>query len=167
VLHRTLVPEPLTQAAFAPYGDLIQACDSNRIIPINYGLTERHDDLCRPDIADHGGHATISVFKSQPITLPFRILVMERHPLGSQAFAMLSGNPYIVVVAPPGSFDHTQLRAFAAKPYQGVNIHKGTWHHYCLGLNAVSDFLVIDRGGEGDNCDEQQLPSDVHIELTT
>ncbi|MGI9284581.1 MAG: ureidoglycolate lyase, partial [Pseudomonadales bacterium] len=55
------------------------------------------------------------------------------------------------------------LRAFIAMAHQGVNYHKGTWHHYCLGLNIGNDFLVVDRGGEGDNCDEVEIPSDINI----
>ena len=46
-----------------------------------------------------------------------------------------------------------------------MNYHKGVWHHYCLGLNAVNDFLVVDREGEGDNCDEIALPDDLTLTL--
>ncbi|WP_170836170.1 ureidoglycolate lyase, partial [Pandoraea sp. ISTKB] len=31
------------------------------------------------------------------------------------------------------------------------------WHHPLLALHEVSDFVVVDRGGEGHNCDEQDL----------
>ena len=88
---------------------------------------------------------------------------MERHPLGSQAFMPLSGHPYVVVVAPAGDFNASLLRAFLASPQQGVNYARGTWHHYCLGLSAVNDFLVLDRGGEGDNCDEIECDPGIEI----
>ena len=155
--------EPLTRTVFAPYGDVIEVGESNEIIPINYGMTERHHDLAGVDVEDEGGRAVISIFRTRPIELPFPIKVMERHPLGSQAFMPLTGESYVVVVAPPGDFDPTQLRAFIASASQGVNYHKGTWHHYCLGLNSSSDFLVIDRGGEGHNCDEVQIPTELEI----
>ena len=83
--------------------------------------------------------------------------------MGSQAFVMLKGNPYVVIVAEAGDFDYTRLRAFLAMPNQGVNYHKGTWHHYCLGLNSINEFVVIDRGGEGPNCDEVEIPADLII----
>ncbi len=155
-----LKPEPLNRTAFAPYGDVIEVNDDNERIAINYGLTERHHKLAAPDVAEGNGWPMISIFRSQPIQLPFKIQVMERHPLGSQAFMPLSGYRYLVVVAPAGDLDVTRLRAFVAEPNQGVNYHKGTWHHYCLTLQERSDFLVVDRGGEGQNCDEVELDDD-------
>ena len=135
----------------------------NKIIPINYGKTERHHDLASLDVADEDGAAIISIFRSLPAQLPFRVKIMERHPLGSQAFMPLTGNPYIVVVAPAGELEPGRICAFFAQTSQGVHYHKGTWHHYCLGLNISNDFLVIDRGGEGANCDEIELPEEVEI----
>ncbi len=155
--------EPLTAEAFAPFGDVIELSDRNTVLPINYGVTDRHHDLANVDVEDKGGRAIISLFKTQAIELPFPIQIMERHPLGSQAFIMTTGNPYVVVVAKPGTFDYRELRAFIAAPHQGVNYHKGTWHHYCLGLKGVNEFLVVDRGGDGHNCDEINLPDNVSI----
>jgi ureidoglycolate lyase len=155
--------EPLTAEAFAPYGDVMEVSARNKVIPINYGQTERHHDLARMDVADENGAAIISIFRSEPAKLPFQIKIMERHPLGSQAFMPLSGNPYVVLVAPPGELDPNEIRAFFAQTHQGVNYHKGTWHHYCLGLNISNDFLVVDRGGQGNNCDEVELPEDLEM----
>jgi ureidoglycolate lyase len=155
--------EPLTAEAFAPYGDVMEVREDNKIIPINYGKTERHHDLAKVDVADEDGAAIISIFRSTPTQLPFQVKIMERHPLGSQAFMPLTSNPYLVVVAPAGELDPNQVRAFFAQASQGVNYHKGTWHHYCLGLNISNDFLVVDRGGEGANCDEIELPEELEI----
>ena len=161
----TLHLEPLTPEVFAPYGDVIEVSADNKVIPINYGLTERHHDLATIDVNDGEGKAIVSIFKTQPITLPFNVKVMERHPLGSQAFINITNNPYVVVVAPAGEFNISKLKAFIAQPQQGVNYHKGTWHHYCLGLNEENQFLVIDRGGEGHNCDESLIPDDTEITI--
>ena len=155
--------EPLTADAFAPYGDVIEVREDNKIIPINYGKTERHHDLAGVDVGDEDGAPIISIFRSVPTQLPFRVKIMERHPLGSQAFMPLTGNPYLVVVAPAGEFDPGTLRAFFARADQGVNYHKGTWHHYCLALDEESDFLVIDRIGDDDNCDEIKLDNVIGI----
>lgn len=149
---------PLTAEAFAPYGDVIEAGEGVRQLTINRGHTIRYDDLTRPDVSDKGGEAGISIFRSTPLEKPVPIRVMERHPLGSQAFMPLSGRPYLVVVAATGPFDPANLRAFLAAGRQGVNYRKGVWHHFCLALDAVSDFLVIDRYGAGDNLEEIDLP---------
>ena len=87
-------------------------------------MTERHHKLATPDVADKGGQSIISLFRTQAINLPFDIKLMERHPLGSQAFVMTTDNPYVVVVADAGEFDLANLRAFYADPRQGVNSTK-------------------------------------------
>jgi ureidoglycolate lyase len=91
--------------------------------------------------------------------------MMERHPLGSQAFIPMSNQPYVVVVAPSGELDTSKIEVFLASSKQGVNYHKGTWHHFCLALNQESDFLVVDRGGKGDNCDVEKLDGSLVITL--
>lgn len=151
---RLLRSEPLTPAAFAPYGDVLACETAAEQRRINYGNTVRYHDLARLDLAQGGGTPLASIFRSTPLPRPVAVKVMERHPLSSQAFYPLSGRPYLVVVAEAGLFDPGRLRAFVAGPHQGVNYARGTWHHYSLALDAVSDFLVIDRGGPEKNCDE-------------
>ena len=77
--------------------------------------------------------------------------------LSSQSFVPLGGRPYLVAVAPAGAFDPAAVRVFRAEGHQGVHYRKGTWHHFLLVLDADSDFLVVDRAGPGDNCDELAL----------
>ncbi len=154
---RRLTPQPLTAEAFAPFGEVIEAGPAAEQRAINYGATTRFHDLARVDVAEDGGAPLISIFRSSPIERPVRIRIMERHPVASQAFMPLSDRPYLVVVAPPGDLDPDTIRAFIAAPGQGVNYARGTWHHYSLALDAVSDFLVVDRGGPGDNLDEVEL----------
>jgi ureidoglycolate lyase len=151
---RVLKPEPLTAAAFAPYGDVIECGAGAEQKNINYGNTVRFHDLAALDLTAGQGRAIVSIFRSTPLPKPIDIKIMERHPLSSQAFYPLSGHPYLVVVAEKGEFSPEKIRVFLAGPTQGVNYHKGTWHHFSLALEEVSDFLVIDRDGPGDNCDE-------------
>lgn len=157
---RRLTPEPLTAQAFAPFGDVIEASPAAEQRAINYGATTRFHDLARVDVVEDAGKPLISIFRSTPIERPVRVQIMERHPIASQAFMPLSGRPYLVVVAPPGELDPDAIRAFLAGPGQGVNYARGTWHHYSLALDEVSDFLVVDRGGPGDNLDEVELAED-------
>jgi ureidoglycolate lyase len=153
---KKLAIEPLTRAAFKPYGDVIEL-DGAKQIPINLGTTIRFHDLCNVDVTDQGGHAIVNLFRGQPRVLPFECKMMERHPLGSQAFIPLDDRPYLVVVAPAGDLDESQIRAFVTRGWQGVNYAKGVWHHPLLALGKVSDYIVVDRGGEGKNLNEQDL----------
>lgn len=149
--------EPLTAEAFAPFGQVIEPGSARQRILINAGSAERFHDLA---VIDPGfdGRSIVSIFRGQPRQLPFPIVMLERHPLSSQAFVPLSGNPYLVVVAPPtAAVDCTKIRFFRASAQQGVNFAPGTWHHPLLALDGTSDFLVIDRDGPGSNCDEIQL----------
>nr|WP_294866042.1 ureidoglycolate lyase [uncultured Pseudogulbenkiania sp.] len=149
--------EPLSREAFAPFGDVIEASEAVRHFPINGGNTERYHDLASVEPGPEG-RAIVSIFRGQPRALPFRVEMMERHPLGSQAFIPLSDRPYLVVVAPAGAPPAAEdLRVFLARADQGVNYRTGVWHHPLLALDAVCDFLVVDRSGPGHNCDEVQL----------
>ncbi|QSN62645.1 ureidoglycolate lyase [Caballeronia sp. M1242] len=153
---KTLAIEPLTRAAFEPFGDVIEL-DGAKQIPINLGTTIRFHDLCKVDVTDEGGRTLVNLFRGQPRVLPFEVKMMERHPLGSQAFIPLDDRPYLVVVAPAGELDESQIRAFVTRGWQGVNYAKGVWHHPLIALDKVSDFIVVDRGGEGLNLNEQDL----------
>src|SRR5688500_10612857 len=129
---RLLTLKPLTAKAFAPYGDVIECSQQAEKKDINYSNTIRFHDLAQLDLTAAHGKPLVSIFRSTPLARPIKIKVMERHPLSSQAFYPLSGRPFLVVVAEKGEFDARNLRAFLAGPAQGVNYHKGTWHHYSL-----------------------------------
>ena len=162
---QTIVAEPLTAEAFASFGDVIEADNAVRQFPINGGNTTRYHDLAKIDPGPDG-HAIVSIFRGEPRALPFPVEMMERHPLGSQAFVPMSGRPYLVVVAPAGTPPTAQdLRVFLARGDQGVNYARGVWHHPLLALDGVSDFVVIDRAGNGNNCDEVTLAEAVRIDL--
>ena len=153
---KTLAIEPLTREAFAPFGDVIEL-EGAKQIPINLGTTIRYHDLAKVDVTDEGGRTLVNLFRGQARVLPFEITMMERHPLGSQAFIPLNDKPYLVVVAPAGELDESKIRAFVTSGWQGVNYAKGVWHHPLLALGDVSDFIVVDRGGDGHNLNEQNL----------
>ena len=152
---RELTPEPLTAEAFAPFGTVIEAGDAAVKLDINQGHAVRYDALAEVDVVEGGGSGVISIFRARPLEQPV-LRVFERHPLGSQSFVPLSGRPYLVAVAPPGEFDPAAIRLFRAEGHQGVHYGKGTWHHFLLVLEE-DDFLVVDRAGPGDNCEEVAL----------
>ena len=158
--RRRVTPKPLTAELFKPYGDVISIEAASDRRSINEGHTTRFHDLAHLECAREGGRPILSIFRSRPKPLPIEIEVMERHPLGSQAFFPLSGHPYLVVVAKERPED---IDVFLASPDQGVNYHANTWHHYSLALGGESDFLVVDREGPGNNLEEVHLAPDQRV----
>ena len=159
----SLIAAPLTATAFARFGDVL-SLDTARVRTINNGHTLRHDFDAHLTLTAAGGRAAASLFRAAPLPAPLHLHKMERHALSSQAFYPLSGRPFLVVVAPAGDFEREQVRAFLAAPDQGVNYHAGVWHHYLLALQETSDFLVLDRLGPDQNCEEVRLDPSLRVE---
>ena len=148
---------PLTPEAFAPFGDVIETAGHTARL-INEGTCERFDDLARVDVLEAGGRPLISIFNAQPRDLPFEVKTLERHPLSSQAFYPLDAQPFLVVVAEEGDAARPgTVHAFRASGRQGVSYRRSTWHHALLAVGQASRFLVVDRGGPGENCEEAQV----------
>ena len=147
----TLEPAPLTAAGFAPYGDVV-ATSGGVAAPMNEARFERFDRLA---VADADGDVSISIVRSKTGTaLPYRIEMVERHPLGSQAFYPLSANPFLVVVCDDEGGRPVNPQAFVTGPGQGVNLGRNVWHGVLTPLEEPGDFIVVDRGGEGNNLEE-------------
>ncbi|MCY6382026.1 ureidoglycolate lyase [Hoeflea prorocentri] len=153
---------PLTRAAFAPFGEVLETDGAERRI-INEGTTERFHALACAE-AERGGKVIINLFRGQPRPFPYEIAMMERHPLGSQAFFPIDNRPWLVVVAKDEDGRPGLPQAFLAGGRQGVNFHANVWHHPLIAIDEVSDFLVVDREGEGDNLEEADYPSVFRIE---
>lgn len=162
-----LQPQTLTREAFAPFGDVIQT-EGAQHFQINEGTTTRFHDLANVDTAAEGGRPILSIFRGDPRPMPFEIRIMERHPLGSQAFVPLFARPYLVVVAKPEIEDGMTITAedlhvFTAQAGQGVNYARNVWHHPLIALDAQSDFLIVDRGGKGDNLVEVHFDTAIAV----
>lgn len=152
-----LQARPLTAAAFSPFGRVIEKA-GRRPQEINYGRTVKYAGLADIDAGEQGGRPVLHLYRSRPITLPFRVEIMECHPLGSQTFMPLQNRPFLVVVAPPGEEpDPASIRCFVTDGRQGVHLDRGVWHHYQLSLNEPSEYLVIEREGPGENTVERRL----------
>jgi ureidoglycolate lyase len=149
-MTRTIRAEPLTSEAFAPFGTVLAAAGDFRLI--NGGRCRRHHDLARPDILD--GAAALSVFLAEPRALPYRLDLVERHPLGSQAFLPMTDAPFLVVVS---DGPDAVPRAFLTDGAQGINLFRGTWHGVLTPLRAPGLFAVVDRIGDGANLEEHRF----------
>ncbi|OZG70263.1 ureidoglycolate hydrolase [Hahella sp. CCB-MM4] len=166
----SLKPEPLTAEAFSPFGQVLEISDQQPLL-INDGNTLRYDSLAPVELSGPDDYGVMNLFRARPRDLPMPIKMVERHPLGSQAFIPLSGEPYLVLVALPkaGESDNIpdpeSLRLFFARQDQGVNYARNTWHHPVLGLNKTCDFLVVDRKGPGSNCIEHYFDESLEISI--
>jgi ureidoglycolate lyase len=155
-VSRTLVAQPLTADAFAPFGEVLDTAGApDRLI--NQGLCGRYHDRARLDFAD--GRAGISLFDAEPRSLPYRLDMVERHPDGSQAFLPMTQAPFLVIVAPDESGTPGRPLAFLTAPGQGINLARGTWHGVLTPLSAPGLFAVVDRIGPGANLQEHWFDS--------
>ena len=140
----------INRSNFAVYGDLIS---TNDIVPIdiNAGYAKRFDNLADLNTAKDGGKAVVSIFSSLKRTFPMTIDMMEKHPLGSQAFIPMKETTFLCFVAPPGDFpDIDKFQSFIIPPKTGINYKPGIWH-FPLISTEDTNFLVIDRKGKGKN----------------
>jgi len=159
-----LHPQPLTAAAFAEFGEVIES-QGHVPIMINDGTTARYHALAQVQVDAQGG-GLISLFDAQPLNLPLALQRMERHPLGSQAFIPLEHRPFVIVVATRGDTVAVEnLRAFITNGQQGVNYYRNVWHHAVIALDELTRFLVVDRGGPGDNCEFIDISGEAILEL--
>ena len=127
---------------------------------INEGTTTRYHALSGVDVAAGGGTAILSIFAGTPRSVPIEISMMERHPIGSQAFMPLLDHDWLVVVAPTNGDDSAPdfngLRCFHARGDQGVSYAPHVWHHPLL-VRQPQDFLIADRAGPEGESDSANL----------
>lgn len=142
-----ITAQPLTAAGFAPFGDVLEVGGEARAI--NAGMCQRYHDRARMDF--EGGRAGISIFHAQLRALPYQFDLIERHPLGAQAFIPMSDDPFLVIVA---TGPNATPLAFITNGVQGINFHRGTWHGVLTPLSGGGLFAVIDRIGDGANLEE-------------
>lgn len=152
--HR-IIARPLTAAAFAPFGEVLEAAGPPSRL-INQGLCGRYHDLARLDFGT--GRAGISLFNAVPQRLPYRLEMMERHPEGSQAFLPMTQASFLVIVAEDVKGIPGPPQTFLTAAGQGVNYRRNTWHGVLVPLDAGGLFAVVDRIGDGANLEEHHFP---------
>ena len=149
-MKKIIKPTVITRENFAVYGDLISA-DSIKPMNINAGYAKRFDDLAKINTSKEKGETIVSIFSSLKRTFPMQINMMEKHPLGSQAFIPMKETTFLCFVAPPGEApDISKIQSFIVPPKNGINYKPGIWH-FPLISTEDTNFLVIDRKGKGKN----------------
>ncbi len=151
-MSRIIPAQPLTTAAFAPFGDILDTEGPFDKL-INQGQCGRWHDRAKLDFG-LAGRAGISLFRANPRALPYSFDLVERHPDGSQAFLPMSMDPFLVIVAPDMEGTPGTPRAFLTSPGQGINLYRGTWHGVLTPLNPPGLFTVVDRIGDTPNLQE-------------
>jgi len=155
-MENKIVAHPLTGVEFAPFGEVIEK-EGAQQFGINDGLCTRFHDLATIEFSGPSAKPLLSIFSSKPCPLPLELKMVERHPLGSQAFIPFLGAPFLVIVAPDHDGKPGHPLAFVTAKGQGINFRKNTWHGVLSPLQDPADFLVIDRGGDGDNLQEYKF----------
>lgn len=161
---RIVVARRLTRQNFQPFGEVIDT-DGGVHYPINGGMTERYHALARATARGPDAHVLINIFSGMPYPFPLQLKMVERHPLGSQAFMPLSPQPFLVVVCPDTAEGPGEPHAFVTMPGQGVNYPPNLWHGVLTVIGEPQDFLVVDRGGEGKNLEEHFFPEPYEVRL--
>ena len=164
---RSITAEPLTEAAFAPFGSVIDtAAVAPR--PMNGGLARRFHDLAAVDVVGEGARAVIGLVEAEPYPLPLRLGLVERHPLGAQAFVPLSPAPFLIVVCPDEAGRPGRPQAFVTtRPFQGICYARATWHGVLTPFGTRQDFVVIDRGGRAGDAPDANLEEHTFAEPWT
>jgi ureidoglycolate lyase len=149
-MEKIIKPIKISRENFKEFGDLISSKDINPI-DINAGFAKRFDDLANVNTSKDGGKTIISIFSAYERTFPMRIDMMEKHPLGSQAFIPMKETTFLCFVAPEGKVPNIEkIVSFIIPPMIGINYKPGIWH-FPLISTEDTNFLVVDRKGTGEN----------------
>ena len=147
---KIIKPIPITKNNFSQFGDMISTSEI-KPIEINNGYAKRYDGIANLNTSKDNGETTISIFSALKRNFPMKIDMMEKHPLGSQAFIPMKETTFLAFVAPNGDKpDLNKIEAFIIPPGIGVNYKPGTWHFPLISTEDMN-FLVVDRKGSGDN----------------
>ena len=143
-------PKPITKENFSKFGDMITT-ENIKPLEINNGYAKRFDEIAKIDTSSQNGETTISIFSALKRSFPMKIDMIEKHPLGSQAFIPMKETTFLTLVAPEGEKpDLEKIESFIVPKGIGVNYKTGIWHFPLISTEDM-DFLVVDRKGLGDN----------------
>ena len=150
MMEKIIKPKIITRTNFVTYGDLISS-DEIKPMDINAGYAKRFDNLANINTSKGEGKTIVSIFSAIKRNFPMKIDMMEKHPLGSQAFIPIKETTFLSFVAPSGeSPEISKIQSFIIPPKTGINYKPGIWHFPLISTEDIN-FLVIDRKGIGEN----------------
>ena len=143
-------PIKISKQNFFAFGEVISS-ESVDPIDINSGYAKRFDNLANINTSKNDGKTIVSIFSALKRSFPMKIDMMEKHPLGSQAFMPIKETTFLSFVAPEGDVPEIKkIRSFVIPPKVGINYKPGIWH-FPLISTEDTNFIVIDRKGNGEN----------------
>ena len=143
-------PKKVSKKNFKKFGQIIDT-SKKKYFKINNGYAKRYDNLGKIDTASKKGRTNVSIFSAKKRRFPMKIDMMEKHPLGSQAFVPMKETSFLVFVAPKGSRPNLKkIESFKIPKQTGINLNPGIWHFPLISMKDMN-FLVIDRKGKGKN----------------
>ena len=150
-VSRSVEIEPLNAEAFAPFGDVLEAVGTpDRLV--DRGRCGRYDDRARLDFKD--GRPSLNMLLSEARHLPIKLNMVLRHSMGTKCVMPMTQNPFLVIVAPEENGTPGRPRAFVTHAGQGVNYHRGIWHHILTPLVPPGLFCVLDRAEDHSGAEE-------------
>ena len=146
----TIKPKVINKENFKKFGDMITT-DGIKPLEINDGYAKRFDGIANLDVKKDNGESIISIFSALKRSFPMKVDMMEKHPLGSQAFIPMKETTFLAFVSPEGDKpDLNKVEAFIIPNGIGINYNAGIWHFPLIATEDMN-FLVVDRKGKGDN----------------
>ena len=143
-------PVKISKENFTNYGDLIST-NNVKSIDINNGYAKRFDNLANINTSKDQGKTIVSIFLALKRNFPMKIDMMEKHPLGSQAFIPMKETTFLAFVAPQNNKPEIEkVESFIIPPGIGINYKPGIWHFPLISTENMN-FLVVDRQGPGNN----------------
>ena len=163
-MEKVINPILVNKSNFLKFGEVITT-EHIKPIEINNGYAQRFDGIANLDTKNQYGETTISIFSALKRIFPMKIDMMEKHPLGSQAFIPMKETTFLCLVAPEGEkLDLNKIESFIISPGLGINYKAGTWHFPLISTEDMN-FLVVDRKGSGNNLVIENLEKE-NISLT-
>ena len=142
--ERIIKPIPMTKENFSKFGDMIST-ENIKPIEINNGYANRFDDIAKIDTANNNGETTISIFSALKRSFPMKIDMMEKHPLGTQAFIPMKETTFLTLVAPEGKkLEMDKIESFVVPKGKGVNYKTGIWHFPLISLDNAK-YITVDK----------------------
>jgi ureidoglycolate lyase len=161
----TLWAEPLTAAAFAPFGSVVDGSGPGRAV--NEGRALRHDGVAGL-VHDTGAVAPVlAVYAISASAWPVANSEFERHRRSAQLFVPMAGEGLLAVVAPDGADggpDVARARAFVVPAGTGIVYAPGTWHVPLVALGAAARCaMLMWETGTAEDCEVRRLPVPLRV----
>lgn len=153
-----LEARPLTQDAFAPFGDVLTGLDAA-------GGPERKEFAARFQNLRPAAKPNLTFMRVPIETGDVVVRALERHRFSNQVFVPLNGTRHLAVVCPStltGAPDIPRLEAFVASGAQAINYAADVWHAPRMALGTPGEFIMF-RWDDGSPSDTELLPLEDEI----